>query len=149
MHFLRNSPGGPESGIESRLRRAGAKTYLIMSGTNTPGTYGELDHRFDSWPAPVIAPASGWIGKLPARSLIEGGYQFTKPDLKHGADALLYLGPRDSLISVSMTRAQLAGTPYGAEIVRRLKIHMILQSDAVFADALFPEKEENPQFPAW
>jgi len=26
---------------------------------------------------------------------------------------------------------------------------MILQSDAVFADALFPETEESPQFPAW
>jgi hypothetical protein len=48
-----------------------------------------------------------------------------------------------------MTRAQLAGTPYGEEIMRRLKILMILQLDDVFADALFPEKEENPQFPAW
>jgi len=149
MHFLRNSPMRPEPSIESRLRRAGAKTYLIMSGTNTPAAYGELDHRFDSWPAPVIAPARGWIGKLPARSLIEGGSQFPKPDLKHGADALLYLGPRDRLILVSMTRAQLAGTPYGEEIVRRLKILMILPLDAVFADALFPEKEEHPQFPAW
>ena len=97
----------------------------------------------------MIAPARGWIGTLPARSLIEGGNQFSKPDLKHGADALLYLGPRDRLILVSMTRAQLAGTPYGEEIVRRLKILMILPLDAVFADALFPEKEEHPQFPAW
>jgi hypothetical protein len=52
-------------------------------------------------------------------------------------------------MKVSTTRAQLEGTPYGAEIVRRLKIRMILQSDAVFADALFPETEESPQFPAW
>ena len=103
------------------MRRAGAKTYLIMSGTNTPGAYGDVDHRFDSWPAPVIAAANGWIGKRPARSLIEGGYQFSKPDLKHGADALLYLGPRDRLISVSMTRAQLAGMPYGEEIMRTLE----------------------------
>jgi hypothetical protein len=72
-----------------------------------------VDDRFDSWPALVIAPARGWIGTLPARSLIEGGNQFSKPDLKHGADALLYLGPRDRLTLVSMTRAQLAGTPYG------------------------------------
>jgi hypothetical protein len=46
-----------------------------------------------------------------------------------------------------MTRAQLEVTPYGKEIMRRLKIHSILQSDAAFADAFFSEKEENPQFP--
>jgi hypothetical protein len=148
MHFLRNSQSGPPGpSIESKLRRAGARTYLILFGTNTPGSYDDLDRRFDSWPVPVIVPASGWIGELPARSLLEGGYPSTKPNLKHGADALLYLGPRNSLISVSMTRAQLEDTPYGTEILRRLKIQMILQSDADFADALFPEKEENTQFP--
>lgn len=148
MHFLRNSQSGPPGpSIESKLRRAGARTYLIMVGTNTPGSYDDLDRRFDAWSVPVIAPASGWIGELPARSLMEGGYPSTKPNLKHGADGFLYLGPRNSLISVSMTRAQLEDTPYGKEILRRLKIHMILQSDADFADALFPEKEENPQFP--
>jgi hypothetical protein len=97
----------------------------------------------------VIAPASGWIGELPAQSLIEGGYPPTKPNLRDAADAILYLGPRESLMKVSRTRAQLEGTPYGAEIIRGLKIRMILQSDAVFADARFPEKEESPQFPAW
>jgi hypothetical protein len=148
MHFLRNSQSGPPGpSIESKLRRAGARTYLIMFGTNTPGSYDDLDGRFDSWSVPVIVPASGWIAELPARSLMEGGYPFTKPNLKHGADALLYLGPRNSLISVSMTRAQLEGTPYGKEIMRRLEILSILQSDSAFADVFFPEREENPQFP--
>ena len=93
---------------------------------------------------PVIAPATGWIGKLPAQSLIKSGYPSTKPNLRHGADALLYLGPRDSLMSVSMTRAQLEGNAYGKEIERRLKILMIRQADEV---PLFAEKEESPQFP--
>jgi len=111
MHFLRNSPDGPRPSIEPKLRRAGAKTYLIMFGTNTPGERGRVDHRFDSWTAPVIAPASGWIGELPAQSLIEGGYPPTKPNLRDAADAILYLEPRESLMKVSMTRAQLEGTP--------------------------------------
>jgi hypothetical protein len=147
MHFLRNSSIGPGPTIEPKLRRSGAKTYLIIFGTNTTGDQDRMDPRFDSWVAPTIVSTSGWIGKLPARSLIEGGYPQSKPDLKHGADALLYLGPRDILTEVSMTRAQLEGTPYGNEIIRRLKALMILQPDAHFADAIFPEKEENPQFP--
>jgi hypothetical protein len=142
-HFLRNSPH-PSAGIESKLRKAGAKTYLIVFGTNTPGECCELDHRFDSWLTPSVVGARGWVGELPAQSLIEGGYPYSKPKLKDGADALLYLGARDSLISVSMTRTQLEGTAYGKEIERRLKIEMILQEDEV---ALFAEKEEEPQFP--
>jgi hypothetical protein len=140
---LRNSPH-PSAGIESKLRKAGAKTYLIVFGTNTPSECCEVGHRFDSWPTPSVVAARGWVGELPAQSLIEGGYPYSKPKLKDGTDALLYLGPRDSLISVSMTRAQLEGTAYGKEIERRLKIEMILQADEV---PLFAEKEEEPQFP--
>jgi hypothetical protein len=130
------------------LRKAGAKTYLIVFGTNTPSECCEVNHRFDSWPTPSVVAARGWVG-LPAQSLIEGGYPYSKPKLKDGADALLYLGPRDSLITVSMTRAQLEGTAYGKEIERReierrLKIEMILQADEA---PLFAEKEEEPQFP--
>lgn len=145
MHFLRNS-GNPfaHPSIETKLRKAGAKTYLIVSGTNTPNDCCEMDHRFDSWPAPSIISARGWVGELSAQSLMEGGYPPSKPKLKHGADAFLYLGPRDSLTSVSMTRAQLQGTAYGREIERRLKIEMILQPDEA---PLFPENEEQPQFP--
>ena len=120
MHFLRDSPThSGRSSIESTLRKAGAKTYLVLSGTNTPKESCQMDHRFDPWPSPSIVPARGWLGKFPARSLIEGGgYPDSKPKLKNSADAFLYLGPRDSLTSLSMTRAQLADTPYGKEIER-------------------------------
>ena len=145
MHFLRNS-GNPlaHPSIETKLRKRGARTYVILSGTNTPNDCCEMDHRFDSWPAPSVISARGWVGELPAQSLIEGGYPNSKPTLKDNADAFLYLEPRDSLTSVSMTRTQLQGTAYPKEIERRLKIEMIPQADEA---PLFPENEEQPQFP--
>jgi hypothetical protein len=117
---------------------------LIVFGTNTPSEWCEVDHRFDSWPTTSVVAARGWVGELPAQSLIEGGYPYSKPKVRDGGDARLYLGPRDSLMSVSMTRAQLEGNAYGKEIERRLKILMILQADEV---PHFAEKEEAPQFP--
>jgi nicotinamidase-related amidase len=145
MHFLRNSDSPfAHPGIETKLRKRGARTYVIVSGTNTSNECCEMDHRFDSWPTPSIISARGWVGELPAQSLMEGGYPNSKPKLKDGADAFLYLGPRDSLTSVSMTRTQLQGTAYGKEIERRLKIEMILQPDEA---PLFPENEKQPQFP--
>lgn len=145
MHFLRQSgrPSGSPS-IETKLRKRGARTYVIVSGTNTPNECCEMDRRFDSWPAPSIISARGWVGELSALALMEGGYPQGKPKLKDAADAFLYLGPRDSLTSVSMTRTQLQGTAYGEEIERRLKIEMILQPDEA---PLFQENEEQPQFP--
>ena len=144
MHFLRNSPySSAKHTIETTLRKEGARTYVILSGTNTPKDCCEEDHRFDPWPAPSIVPARGWVGELSARSLMEGGYPQSKPKLKDGADALLYLGPRHGLTSVSMTRAQLEGTAYGKEIERRLKIEMILEPGEV---PIFAEKAEEPQF---
>jgi hypothetical protein len=159
MHFLRSFKIGPmEPVVEPELRKAGASTYLILAGTNTVGAYDEVDHRFDAWPAMVIAPATGWLGELPARPLLSGGIEdlvfnmtdesdapisappFTVPKLRDGADALLYLGPRDRLTSLSMTRAQLEGTPYGKEIERRLKI------EGMPMDAI-SDREEEPQFP--
>jgi hypothetical protein len=59
--------------------------------------------------------------------------------LKDAADALLYLGPRDSLIQVSMSRAELEGTPYGKEIQRRLTVEG-------FPSNFTNEKNEAPQF---
>jgi hypothetical protein len=163
MHFLRNYQIGPmRATIEPELRQAGAKTYLIIAGTNTPGGYDDVEHRFDAWKAPVIAPATGWLGELPANPLISGGVDtliinmkdesgreikkppFLELKLKDAADALLYLGPRDSLTVVEMTRAELEGTPYDKEIQRRLQIEKIL---GLSPDALYAEKAESPQFP--
>jgi hypothetical protein len=103
---------------EPHLRRAGAKTFLIVFGTNATGGYDDLDHRFDSWPVPaIVSLASNWVGELPATPVLTGGEGGRPPTIfKHGrlltkdertphplprlkdtADALLYLGPRDSL----------------------------------------------------
>jgi hypothetical protein len=158
-HFLRSL--GPTY-IEPHLRKAGAKTYLIVFGTNVIGGYDHLDHRFDAWPAPVIVPLSNnWVGELPAFAVVSGGDEQppgmifrrgskspvpeTPPapvKLKAAADALLYLGARDSLIGVSMTRAELDGTPYGKEVQRRLRIEGFPDSFGAGA-----EKAEGPQFP--
>ena len=163
MHFLRNYQIGPmRATIEPELRQAGAKTYLILAGTNTPGGYDDVEHRFDSWKAPVIAPATGWLGELPVNPLTSGGVDtlrinlkddsgrevkkpsFEELKLKDAADALLYLGPRDSLTVVEMTRAELEGTPYGKEIQRRLEIEKVF---GFSPDDIYAEKAEGPQFP--
>ena len=163
MHFLRNQQIGPmRATIEPELRKAGAKTYLILAGTNTPGGYDDVEHRFDSWKTPVIAPATGWLGELPVNPLISGGVdalrinlkddsgkEIKKPSfeelkLKDAADALLYLGPRDSLTVLEMTRAELEGTPYGKEIQRRLEIEKVF---GFSPGDIYAEKAEGPQFP--
>ena len=156
-HFRRGR--GPRY-VEPQLQQAGAKTYLILFGTNVVGGYDDLDHRFDSWPTPAIVSLAGsWVGDLPAMPVISGGELnsiiFFGPGpgpagappgapseplkLKDAADALLYLGPRDSLTEVNMPRAELEGTPYGKEIERRLQIEG-------FPAALLADKAEAPQF---
>lgn len=161
FHFLRGE--GPTY-VEPHLRKAGAKTYLIVFGTNVVGGYDDLDHRFDSWPVPAIVSLTGnWVGELPAMPVVSGGEggphkivfrrgrnsARARPappppplKLKAAADALLYLGPHDSLIRVSTTRAELDGTPYGKEVQRRLKIEGFPDSFGAGA-----EKAEEPQFP--
>ena len=132
FHFLRYSnlmPSRKQFDIEHELRTAGANTYLIVLGTNTTGGADGLDHRFDSWTAPVIVSLTGnWVGNLPAIPVVtEGlGPALATPKLKDAADALLYLGPRDSLVTVQMTPAELQGTPYGRELERRIKLQMSL-----------------------
>lgn len=166
-HFLRSSPfpGGQRFSIERELQAAGAKTYLIVFGTNTPGGSEDVDHRFDSWPTPVIVSlASNWVGELPALPVLSGGgaglpriirsvpssaTAAAPPPppapvkLKDVADALLYVGPRDSLTSIHMTQAELDGTPYGKEIERRLAI---IGFPAGFASPSRSANSETPQF---
>ena len=128
--------------IEPELRRAGAKTFLILAGTNAVKSYDDLDHRFDSWPAPSILPLNGnWVGELLAIPVISGGTQGADLPLKlkDAADALLYLGPRDSLIEVEAPREEVDGTPYGKELLRRMTIQG-------FDIPYIPDTKENPQF---
>ncbi|HLJ48073.1 MAG TPA: hypothetical protein VKU01_18785 [Bryobacteraceae bacterium] len=139
-HFLRrNGPGA----IEQQLRAAGAKTYLVVFGTNAVGGYDDLDKRFDSWPLPALADLhdGGWVGDLPAMPVLMGG---TAPanamKLKDVADALLYVAPRDALTQLFMPRSELEGTAYGKEIARRYKIQT--GGDIDFARSL----DEAPAF---
>ncbi len=128
--------------IEPELRRAGAKTFLILAGTNAVKGYDDLDHRFDSWPAPSIALLNGnWVGELSAMPVITGGTAEIQPPvkLKDAADALLYLGPRDSLISVEAVREEVDGTAYGKELHRRMTI-------SGFDIPFVPDTKESPQF---
>lgn len=138
-HFLREQGDGY---IEPELRRAGAKTFVILAGTNAVKGYDDLDRRFDSWPAPSIALLNGnWVGELQAIPVISGGTESIDPPvkLKDEADALLYLGPRDSLIEVEAPREEVDGTPYGKELLRRMKIMGLVLP-------YIPDAKENPQF---
>jgi hypothetical protein len=138
-HFLREYGDGY---IEPELRRAGAKTFVILAGTNAVKGYDDLDRRFDSWPAPSIALVNGnWVGELQAIPVISGGTESIDPPvkLKDEADALLYLGPRDGLIEVEAPREEVEGTPYGKELLRRMKIVGLVLP-------YIPDSKENPQF---
>jgi len=157
-HFLRGFPPGQNTpSIEQELRSAGANTYLIVAGTNVAGGYDDVDHRFDSWSTPAIASLDGgWVGELSAMPVLSGGSIALRapapnsgptnsagsppaPKLKDVADALFYVGPRDSLTEIFMTRAELNGTPYGKEIERRLTIEG-------FPANIIAERREAPQF---
>jgi hypothetical protein len=141
-HFLREQGDGY---IEPELRRAGAKTFVILAGTNAVGGYDDLDHRFDSWPAPSSATLNeNWVGELAAIPVISGGTEEIQPPLKlnDAGDALLYLGPRDSLILVSAPRDEVDGTSYGKELLRR----MTLLGFEPFIPEMHSDKKESAQF---
>ena len=160
-HFLgRPQDGQGTPSMEQQLRSAGARTYLIVAGTNTPGGYDDLDRRFARWVAPAIASLDeGCVGELAAMPVLSGGSILRIPvapnsaapasatsepwRLKDVADALLYLGPRDSLTQVIMPRAELLGTPYGKEMERRLTIEGFPPS---FISQMESRDAEAPQF---
>lgn len=141
-HFERSADGPGD--IEKELRTAGATTFVILFGTNAVGRYDDLDKRFDTLRVPALIPLKGtWAGDLLADAVLSGGTAPPDPSglkLQGAADALLYLGPRDSLTQVSMPRAELDGTPYGKEIERRLTIELGRSINFI------SEKEESPQF---
>ena len=142
-HFLRGA--GHPNYIEPALRRGGARTFVIVAGTNAVKGYDDLDHRFDSWPAPSIALLNGnWVGELAMLPIISGGTEKTDSDVKlrNAADALLYLGPRDSLIEVSAPRDEVDGTSYGKKLLRRMK----LLGFYPFLPEAHSDKKESPQF---
>jgi hypothetical protein len=107
--------------IERELRAAGARPYLIVFGTNAIDNHGDVDARFDLWPAPVITPLSGnWVGALPAQPVISGGHAPALPlTLADQADALLYVAPCSVLRTVYLSHAELDGTAYEREMIQR------------------------------
>ncbi len=129
-HFLRHfdaMPSRKQFDIEQQLRAAGANPYLIVVGTNTVGGPNDVDHRFEAWTAPVVvALANTWVGELPAVPVVMAGRGPTLPSLKlkEAADALLYLGPQSSLVTVVTPRSEIDGTPYGDEIRRRIALQI-------------------------
>jgi hypothetical protein len=139
-HFLRrNGPGL----VEREIRAAGANPWLVVLGTNAVGGYDDLDRRFDAFPLPAIVQLAGnWLGDLPAMPVVNGGTA-PRSQLKLGesADALLYLGARDTLTQLRMPRAELDGTAYGAEMARRLTIEMGHAPNFLY------DESEVPQFP--
>jgi hypothetical protein len=142
-HFLRSREG--PGLVEKDLRAAGASTFVMLFATNAVGGYDDLDKRFDAWKVPALIPLKGtWAGELSAMPVLTGGTAPVGPNslkLQDAADALLYLGPRNTLTAVNMPRADLEGTRYGREIARRLEI-LFGQSPNIF-----PETSETPQFP--
>jgi hypothetical protein len=137
-HFLRR--GGPGE-VEQVIRAGGEQPYLVVLGTNAVGGYDDLDRRFDSWPVPAIVTLSGnWVGDLPAMPVVTGGTVVAN-SLKMAAvaDAMLYVGPRDSLTNVNVPRSELMGTAYGDEVTRRLLIQ-------TGQEMPFTQESETPQF---
>jgi hypothetical protein len=63
-----------------------------------------------------------WVGELSAMPVVTGGTGEIQPPikLKDSADALLYLGPRDTLIRVSAASAEVDGTLYEKELLQRM-----------------------------
>jgi len=143
LHFLRSYepfPGYKKFDIEHQFRLHGATTYLVVFGTNTTDYSGQEDLRFISWSPPVIVSLKdNWVGNLAALPVLsQGDRRVAEPrastdlpsqpanppvlKLKNVADALLYVGPLQALISVPMPSSELNGTAYGEEIERRRKI---------------------------
>ena len=54
--------------------------------------------------------------------------------LKDEADTQLYLCPRDSLIAIDTVREEVDGTPYGKELLRRMRL---LGYDLTYSRHLF------------
>jgi hypothetical protein len=117
----RDAPHLAPGFIETQLRAAGASPYLVVLGTNAIDNHGNVDRRFDSWSAPVLVPLAGnWVGALPAQPVISGGHAPAIPlTLADQADALLYVAPCSALKTVNLSKADLDGTPYGQEVIRR------------------------------
>ena len=107
--------------IEHELRAAGADTYLAVMGTDAVDARGDVDPRFESWPTPALIPVHGnWLGEMPAQPIVSGGHAPATPlTMADQADAIVYVASCTSLKSLNDSHAELDGTAYGKEMIRR------------------------------
>jgi hypothetical protein len=125
--------------VEREIRAAGAHPYLVVFGTNAVDNSGDVDRRFDSWLEPVLVPLSGnWVGALAAQPVISGGHAPAMAvTLADQADALLYVAPCSVLRTVYLSHAELDGTAYEREMIRRDMI--LLGHPVTFPYGALPE----------
>ncbi|HZR64481.1 MAG TPA: hypothetical protein VFA85_04990 [Terriglobales bacterium] len=107
--------------IEHELRAAGADTYLAVMATDVINERGDVDSRIHSWPTPAFVSVRGnWVGEMPAQPIVSGGHAPATPlTLSDQTDAIIYVAPCNSLKLVNDSSAELDGTAYGKEIIRR------------------------------
>jgi hypothetical protein len=107
--------------IERELRAAGANPYLVVMGTDVVDGRGEVDPRIESWPTPALIPVHGnWLGDLPSQPIVTGGHAAATPlTLADQTDSIVYIAPCRVLRFVDASSAELEGTSYGKEMIRR------------------------------
>lgn len=98
------------------------------------------------WSLPAIVPLSGnWVGELPANPVLTGGEVAPNSQrMEDVADAMLYVGSRDTLTQVFVPRSELVNTAYGKEIERRLMIQIGHTMDFTQASEV-PQYQKPPQ----
>ncbi len=107
--------------IERGLRAAGADPFLAAMGTDVINGRGDVDPRIEAWPAPVLIAVRGnWLGEMPSQPIVSGGHAPATPlTLADQTDAIVYIAPCSALRFVDDSPAELDGTGYGREIIRR------------------------------
>jgi hypothetical protein len=107
--------------IERELQAAGANPYLVVMGTDTVDGRGDVDSRIESWPTPaLISVRDNWLGDMPSQPIVSGGHAPATPlTLADQTDAIIYIAPCSALKSVNDSPAELDGTAYGKELIRR------------------------------
>jgi hypothetical protein len=107
--------------IERELRAAGAEPCLAAMGTDVINGRGDVDPRIGAWPTPVLIAVRGnWLGEMPSQPIVSGGHAPATPlTLTDQTDAIVYIAPCSALKFVDDSPAELDGTAYGREMIRR------------------------------
>jgi hypothetical protein len=95
-------------------------------GTDVVDGSGEVDPRIEAWSTPAFVTVQGnWLGGMAAQPIVSGGHApATLLTLADQTDAVIYIAPCSTLKFVNESRAELEGTAYGKEMIRRNKIEI-------------------------